>query len=46
MSFEKELNESLIKTKMLKNIIQQRLMEDMEETYASRVRHIHELLAL
>ena len=46
ISFERDLNESLMKTKMLKHIIQKRLMSEMEDTYSSRVKHIHELLAL
>ncbi len=46
MNFERELNESLMKTKMLKRIIQKRLIEEVEDTYSSRIRHIQELLAL
>jgi DNA polymerase II large subunit len=41
LNFEKEFNDSLRKTKMLKSIIQRRLIDEMEDTYASRVRHIH-----
>lgn len=41
MNFERELSESLIKTKLLKRIIQQRLIDEMEDTYSSRIKHIH-----
>lgn len=35
-----------MKTKMLKRIIQQKLMEEMEDSYTTRIRHINNLLAL
>jgi hypothetical protein len=45
-NFEKELNESLMKTKMLKRIIQQKLLEEMEDSYGNRIKHINNMLAL
>lgn len=45
-SFEKELQENLFKTKLLKRMIQQRLAEDLEEPFGRSINAFEKLLAL